>query len=527
MTPQTVADLLEPLTEVDSSGIWFEGEFVSWRAHLAQARHWATALRAELDPDRPPHVAVLLDNVVEFSVLLCAAAVDGLVLVGLNTTRRGAALARDIATADCGVVLTSPETAHLLDDSEIGSETTVIDITSSDWAARLRAAATRPARPRPRPEITPEQLMMLIFTSGTSGEPKAVCCDHRKFAAAGAMLAQRFGLDDTDVVYLSMPMFHSNAIIAGWSVAVAAGASMALRRTFSARGFLTDVRRYGVTYANYVGKPLSYVLATPGEPDDADTTLRIVYGNEASAHDIVAFAQRFGVTVVDGFGSTEGGVAITRTPDTPPEALGPLVQPNAVIDPETGERCPTAIFDADGSLVNASAAIGEIVNSAGAGLFTGYYRNPDAEAERMRGGRYHTGDLGYVDAAGYVYFAGRLGDWVRVDGENLATGPIERILLRHDEIRLAAVYGIGADVGDEIVASVVGDVGADDLTGFLAAQTDLGPKQWPAHVCLVEELPRTATFKVLKRELAGKALVPTFSLDRATRTYRPARQLGT
>ncbi|GGF21721.1 long-chain-fatty-acid--CoA ligase [Williamsia phyllosphaerae] len=521
MTPQTIAGLLEPLANVETSGIWFSGEFVSWRDHLAQARHWASALRCELDPDRPPHVAVLLDNVVEFSVLLCAAAVDGLVLVGLNTTRRGAALARDIATADCGVVLTSPETAHLLDGTGIGSQTTVIDIASEDWADRLDDAVTRPARPRP--EITPEQLMMLIFTSGTSGEPKAVCCDHRKFAAAGAMLAQRFGLDDTDVVYLSMPMFHSNAIIAGWSVAVAAGASIALRRTFSARGFLDDVRRYGVTYANYVGKPLSYVLATPEKPDDAESTLRIVYGNEASAHDIVAFTERFGVTVVDGFGSTEGGVAITRTPDTPPEALGPLVEPNAVVDLDTGRPCPTAVFDADGTLLNASEAIGEIVNADGAGLFTGYYRNPDAEAERMRGGQYHTGDLGYVDAEGYVYFAGRLGDWVRVDGENLATGPIERILLRHARIRLAAVYGVGTEIGDEIVASVVGDVGAEELTEFLSAQTDLGPKQWPTHVCLVEELPRTATFKVLKRELAGATLDPTWSLDRATRSYRPTR----
>ncbi|MBJ7287680.1 long-chain-fatty-acid--CoA ligase [Williamsia sp.] len=518
MNTSTIAGLLEPLTDVESSGIWFSGEFVSWRSHLAESRRWAAALRAELDPDRPPHVAVLLDNVPEFSLLLCAAALDGLVLVGLNTTRRGAALTRDIVTADCGVVLTSPETAHLLSGTEIASSIPVIDVTSDQWHQRLRFAAKR--RDRPRPTITPEQLLMLIFTSGTSGEPKAVCCDHRKFAAAGVMLSQRFDLGTDDVVYLSMPMFHSNAIIAGWSVAVAAGASIALRRTFSASGFIADVRRYGVTYANYVGKPLSYVLATPCEPDDADTTLRIVYGNEASARDIVAFAERFGVTVVDGFGSTEGGVAITRTPDTPPEALGPLVEPNAVVDLETGDRCPPAVFDREGTLINASEAIGEIVNAAGAGLFTGYYRNPDAEAERMRGGRYHSGDLGYVDAAGYVYFAGRLGDWVRVDGENLATGPIERILLRHDRIRLAAVYGVGAEVGDEIVASLIGDVDADELTRFLTAQTDLGPKQWPTHICLVEELPRTATFKVLKRELAGKALDPTWSLDRATRSYR-------
>ncbi|MCX6469282.1 MAG: long-chain-fatty-acid--CoA ligase [Corynebacteriales bacterium] len=509
MTTPTIADLLAPLADTESSGVWFEGEFTSWRDHLAQARVWSRAVRARLDPDRPPHVAVLLDNVPEFGLLLCAAALDGLVLVGLNTTRRGAALHRDIVTADCGLVLHSPDTAHLLADIDLGPSVPVIDISSPAWAHRLRQAADTPAT-RGGVAPTPTDLLMLIFTSGTSGEPKAVRCDHSKFAGAGVMLADRFDLGHDDVVYLSMPMFHSNAIIAGWSVAVAAGASIALRRRFSASNFLDDVRRYGVTYANYVGKPLSYILATPERTDDAENPLRVVYGNEASPRDIVEFERRFGVRVVDGFGSTEGGVAIARTPDTPPEALGPLVAPVAIVDVETGTPCGTD-------------EIGEIVNTSGPGLFTGYHGDRDASDERMRGGIYHTGDLGWVDAAGYIHFAGRLGDWVRVDGENLATGPIERILLRHDRIRLAAVYGVGADVGDEIVASLVGDaLDPDDLAEFLASQTDLGPKQWPHHVCVVDELPRTATFKVLKRELAGAAIDPTWTLDRGTRRYHPS-----
>ncbi|MGU3291852.1 AMP-binding protein [Williamsia sp. M5A3_1d] len=509
MTTSTIAELLEPLADAETSGVWFDGEFTSWRAHLAAARVWSRAVRSRLDPGRPPHVAVLLDNVPEFSLLLCAAAIDGLVLVGLNTTRRGEALHRDIVTADCGLVMVSPDTAHLLSGIDLGPSVPVIDIASAAWAHRLRRATPTPGT-HPCGVPAPTDLMMLIFTSGTSGEPKAVRCDHHKFAGAGVMLANRFGLGHDDVVYLSMPMFHSNGIIAGWSVAVAAGASVALRRRFSASNFLDDIRRYGVTYANYVGRPLNFILATPERADDADNPLRIVYGNEASPRDITEFERRFGARVVDGFGSTEGGVAIARTPDTPPEALGPLVAPVGVVDPDTGSPC-------------AIGEIGEIVNSAGPGLFTGYYGNPVAEGERMRGGVYHTGDLGWVDAAGYVHFAGRLGDWVRVDGENLATGPIERILLRYARIRLAAVHGVGAEVGDEIVASLVGDaLDPDDLTDFLAAQTDLGPKQWPHHVCVVDELPRTATFKVLTRALAGAAIEFTWTLDRGSRRYRPS-----
>jgi fatty-acyl-CoA synthase len=513
-----IGDLLDRLADVDDRGIRCGEASISWRDHLVNARRWAGALRARLDPDRPAHVAVLLENTPEFATVLSAAALDGLVVVGLNTTRRGAALTRDIAVADCALVLVEPSTAGLLDGVDTAG-VAIVDVTDPSWVAEVAAHPGDILDPVRRP--APGDLFMLIFTSGTSGDPKAVRCDHAKVTGAGLMLAGRFGLGPDDVVYLSMPMFHSNAIIAGWGVAVAAGASIALRPRFSASGFLDDVRRFGATYANYVGKPLSYVLATPSRVDDSDNPLRVVYGNEASPRDIVAFADRFGVRVVDGFGSTEGGVAIGRTPDTPPEALGPLVPPVAVVDVESGLPCPPAEFDREGRLLNADEAVGEIVNTAGAGAFTGYYGDPSADAERMRGGVYRSGDLAYVDRAGFVYFAGRMGDWVRVDGENVGTGPVERILLRHPRIRLASVHGVAVEVGDEIVATLVADgLSADDLSSFLAAQSDLGPKQWPSRVCVVDDLPTTATFKVLRREIAASSPEPTWTLDPVTRIYR-------
>ena len=127
------------------------------------------------------------------------------------------------------------------------------------------------------------------------------------------MMTQRFGLGADDICYVSMPLFHSNAVLVGWAVSLACQGSMVLRRKFSASQFLPDVRRYGATYANYVGKPLSYVLATPERPDDGDNPLRAVYGNEGAPADVDRFAHRFDTLVVDGFGSTEGGVAIGRT----------------------------------------------------------------------------------------------------------------------------------------------------------------------------------------------------------------------
>lgn len=327
----TVTELLVPLTEIDDRGVYFEDSFTSWRDHLQHGAAIAAALRARLDPARPPHVGVLLENTPFFSAVLVAAGMSGIVPVGLNPVRRGDALRRDIARADCQLVLADANSAGTLGDIEH------LNVDSAAWADEVAAHRGAPIVFR---SASPADLFMLIFTSGTSGEPKAVKCSHGKVAIAGVTMTQRFGLGRDDVCYVSMPLFHSNAVLVGWAVAAACQGSMALRRKFSASGFLPDVRRYGATYANYVGKPLSYVLATPERPDDAENPLRAVYGNEGVPADIERFARRFGCVVQDGFGSTEGGVAIARTPDTPPGSLGPLPAGIDIVDPDTGASCP-------------------------------------------------------------------------------------------------------------------------------------------------------------------------------------------
>jgi fatty-acyl-CoA synthase len=485
----TVAELLAPLVDIDDRGVYFEDSFVSWRDHLRQGAAVASALRARLDPSRPPHVGVLLENTPFFSSVLVAAGMTGIIPVGLNPVRRGDALVRDIAHADCQLVLADSNSAATLGGIDH------VNVDSAEWAAQV--AAHRGAEPHVQPAAA-DDLFMLIFTSGTSGDPKAVMCSHGKVAVAGVTMSDRFNLGPADVCYASMPLFHSNAVLVGWAVALACRGSMVLRRKFSASGFLPDIRRYGATYANYVGKPLSYVLATPESPDDADNPLRAVYGNEGAPADIDRFGARFGCQVVDGFGSTEGGIAIGRTPDTPPGALGPLPEDVGIIDVDTGRPCPVGV-------------VGELVNVTGAGRFEGYYNDPEANAQRMAGGVYHSGDLAYRDEAGYVYFAGRLGDWLRVDGENLGTAPIERVLARHPDVVEVAVYAVpDPAVGDQVMAALVlapgASLDADTFRAFLAAQTDLGPKQWPAYVRVSASLPRTATFKVLKRQLATEGV---------------------
>ena len=146
------------------------------------------------------------------------------------------------------------------------------------------------------------------------------------------------------------------------------------------------------------------------------------------------------------------------------------------------------------------------MNPDGAGSFEGYYNNPEANAERMRGGMYWTGDLGYRDEAGFFYFAGRNSDWLRVDGENFAAAPVELVLARHPDVVLAAVYAVPAlDAGDEVMAALhVRDVAAFDpvaFMSFVASQPDASPKWQPRYVRVTSGLPSTATQKVLKRVL--------------------------
>ncbi|MCE7004769.1 long-chain-fatty-acid--CoA ligase [Kibdelosporangium philippinense] len=493
MDVPTVTDLLLARAEDHEQGLRFEDETYTWAEHAHLSRSYAATLKADLNWDIPPHVGILADNVPAFSFLLGACAFSGAVLVGLNSTRRGAALKRDIELADCQFVLAEPTYQPLL--AGLGIE--VCDLDGLDKG--------KPVDPVPAKF---DDLLMLIFTSGTSGDPKAVRCTHGKVAYPGRMLAERFGLSTKDTVYVSMPMFHSNAIMAGWGVGLAAGANIALRRRFSASGFLPDVRKFQVTYANYVGKPLSYVVATPAEPDDADNPLKIVYGNEGATGDLNAFAERFGCKVIDAFGSTEGGIGFSRTDDAPPGSLGRPTEDVAILHPDTGRQCPPAEFDGEGRVTNGEEAIGELVNTTGAGFFAGYYRDPDADADRLRGGQYHTGDLAYADKDGYYYFVGRLGDWLRVDGENLGTAPIERILLRHPKISEVAVYAIpDPKVGDQVMAAIVTTLDEPaEFGSFLAEQPDLGPKQVPSYVRIMRELPQTATFKVIKRHLAAEGL---------------------
>jgi fatty-acyl-CoA synthase len=509
----SVADLLLARADDDHPGLRFEEDQWSWRQVVSAGASRAAWIRSVAGPG-PLHIGVLLGNVPEYVFWLGAAGLTGAVVVGINPTRRGDALAGDIRRTDCQVIVTDAEGARLLEGLELGlTPDRVVCVDSREYAQLLDAhQGTDPqsVASASAAATTIGSLFLLLFTSGTTGAPKAVRCTQGRLASIAVRSAGAYGYERDDVAYCTMPLFHGNALMVLWGPTLVVGATVALARRFSASGFVADVRHHRATTFTYVGKALAYVLATPEAADDADTTLRRGFGTEASIADHAAFEKRFGCVLTEGYGSSEGGLAISRTEDTPAGSLGRPTDGVAVVDPGTLEECPVAVFDAGGALANGELAVGEIVNRAGIGSFEGYYGDPEATAARTHNGWYWTGDLAYRDQGGFLYFAGRSGDWMRVDSENLAAGPIERVLVRFGAVAAVAVYPV-ADPrsGDQVMAMLEMLPGrAFDPEGFgtfLAGQPDFGTKWAPSFVRIAAGgLPQTASGKVTKGPLRAQ-----------------------
>jgi len=189
------------------------------------------------------------------------------------------------------------------------------------------------------------------------------------------------------------------------------------------------------------------------------------------------------------------------------------VPPGVKVVDDAGAELERARFDERGRLVDPEACIGEIVNTSGVGPFEGYYNNPGATERATRNGWYWTGDLGYVDGDGFLYFAGRSADWIRVDGENFPAAPIEATLSRHPDIAMVAVYGVpDAAAGDQVMATVLlRDGAAFDPAAFarwLDDQADLGPKWRPRYVRVAAAMPTSPTNKIMVRTLVHEKFRP-------------------
>lgn len=516
----------------------------SWARLRDEGVRHANFLRQRLgsiDDARPGHVAMLLDNQLEVLALFTGCGYAGLTLFGVNTGLRGDTLAGVLNQSRARVLVVGerfvPEIERVRAKLEHIVPDNVLVVPSeperSPGPGTLEAcvtsevAAVGDSLDAPDVSVAREDNLMVIYTSGTTGLPKGINNNHLKLNLIGARVAGQLQLEPDAVGYACMPLFHSNAMFLGFMPAFRACACLSMRERFSASHFLPDVLRYGVTYWNYVGEPVHYILSALRKEygDDeariveavakhADNHLRFALGNGAAPPDIDRFVRWLGLEdMFELYGSTEAAISTFRKLGDPRGSVGEITDPAVRILREDGRECPPAELDAGGKIVNYHDAVGEICRVApDTALFQGYYDNPNANESKYREGVYHSGDLGHIlerDGARYLCFDGRTDDWIRKDGENFSAAQVARLLSEHEDVVLAAAFGAPCAVSDELVmaalklrAGAVFDPQAFfDFCERQVADGGMDRKWVPDFVRIVDEFEYTETQKVLVRHL--------------------------
>ena len=349
----TPAQTLRGRADDDSVGFLFEDRQWTYRQLVEEAARRAALFDALQDHDRPPHIGVLLDNVPDYLFWLAAAAVSGTVVVGINSTYRGDQLGQLIRHTECQLLVTS---STQFAPSGRGAHGVAPDRYLLVDEDHHKAALADQSTLLQERQVHDDDLFLLIFTSGSTGLPKAVRCTQGRYGRTGGHVAAIAELGEGDAIYAPLPLFHSSSLFTGWASAITAGIPLATRSRFSASGTLPDVRRYGATMLTYTGKVLNYLLATPEQEDDKDSPLRLAIGNEASNATSASLPRRFGCTVRDSYGSTEGIIIIRRDPSMPDGALGSADPSVKVLDAETGTECPPVKFGPRGRPTNLDVA---------------------------------------------------------------------------------------------------------------------------------------------------------------------------
>jgi fatty-acyl-CoA synthase len=540
--------------------MYFEDERLTFGDYLNSCIRFANMflkVKAEKKPDHF-NIGVLMQNHPEFMISLGACALSGATLSGINTGQKGPMLARDIDFTDCILLITDntflPEVEAVIDDLPRIDRKDVLVNNIRDAVKSLpqgyislgeklketeAALGTRAFNTAPDIDVDPETNLMIIFTSGTTGAPKGIINSHKKLMGMSAGLIAGLNFSENDIAYGVMPHFHSNSVYLAYIPAIVCAGGFAFRRKFSASGFLPDIKKFGATTFNYVGKPLAYILVATEGITDHDNRLRIAIGNGASAVEQDTFRKRFGLDwVMEVFGSTEGGATVIRMPGDPEGSVGVMAPELKLIREEDGQETEPAQVDKDGLLTNYSKAVGEIINTGGLGNFEGYYKNKDATNKKAAGGMFHTGDLAYYrlgekdgQPVRFMYFVGRTGDWIRKDGENFLSEPIEDIINGYPCVFLSAVYGVPCHQADELVmVSLKLNPGEEfdpqDFYNFITTHEGMNEKWRPDFVRILEDLPHTETVKInpgdLRRKFYNmeKVVDPVFWCQRGDRCFK-------
>ena len=501
-------------------------------ARLFRTRRQAAVDAGELAPGAPLHIGLYLDNGPEFLFAAFGAALEGDLIFGLNTGFRGDTLAAVLERGEIRLLLVDQNKLEFIEQilDQPGAprreQILVHGESAPDDMQRLSEALQQPNASGRRGRARGADPMLVIYTSGTTGVPKAIPCSHLKLMAAGILMRVRVGTRASDRGYVCMPLFHSNAWLLGIMPMLAAGGSFVLTPRFSASAFEGDILRHGVTYMNYVGQPLHYILKALEDKypdarsiesalaDHPDNLFRMAIGNGASAVDRQKLIRYLGMAhIFEVYGSTEAVISTILMPGDPPDSVGRPSSKVLILD-ENDHECPPAEVDAQGRVLNYEQAVGEISARVPRDnlLFDGYYGDPTTTERKYRGGFYRSGDLGHIriiNGKRYLYFDGRTDDWIRKDGENFSAETVAHFASQHPGVELAAAYGVPDPVADERVAIALQlepGVTFDperSFARFIQQQQGGGmdPRWMPDFIRIVDQLPLSPTHKVLVREV--------------------------
>ena len=489
----TYADPLEPAAE----RTWTYAGCAADVAELA-------ALLDVLGVGPGDRVVLHLENAPAFVVALLA--ITGLKAVAVPTVAQYTAdeLGYVVEHSECAAIVTNLRHQGLAERVAAGASVPppVVCGTRVTNGRRRARRATTPLPDAPRGP-SGRRTALIMYTSGTTGRPKGVMLSHAALLAAGATTRDQTALTPPDRSYCVLPLFHVNAMCFQLMPALLTGSQLVVGPAFSARAYWSVVAAQAITVGNLTAGPLRILLGAPPDPAEASAaeSMRLMmYALPLDRDEIRAVETRFGVAASMGWGLTESAACGTRTP----VHLDPRHdwQSIGTVSPAWELR----VVGDDGVEV-AAGGVGELV-IRGPSTMTGYFKDPAATAEVLDGGGWlRTGDLGRVDD-GYVFFHDRRKDVIKVKGENVGAGEVERVLLEHPLVEECAAVGVPDPIlGERLLAFVVLAAGAavddDGLRAHCAER--LASFKVPSRVVPVPELPRTSIGKIRKAGLRDLA----------------------
>ncbi|MEY4651777.1 MAG: hypothetical protein RI884_358 [Pseudomonadota bacterium] len=492
------------ITELATHRQWTYGALDAWSNQYAHALSQAGVTQGL-------HTGLLLGNSAEHLALFFAIGKLGAVSVPVNTAARGDLLTYYFAHADVQVVVVDEELAPRLLEvlPQLPNVTRVLVIgrhgaavspgclaALGREASDLPMAAAKSSAHAPQATVKCADLLMLCFTSGTTGPSKASMLPHAAALTYGTSAAQAQGYRDSDIFYICLPLFHNNALLAAMGAALVVGGSIVLSERFSASRFLDEIRESRATITNFLGAMSSFLWTQPPRPNDADTDLRLVSLSPIPGF-VREFEQRFGLKAMSNYGLSDFGVVTAFVPGAPDDKLGSIGKPRQGFE--------LKVFD-DDDFECAPGEVGELVIRADEAwrAATGYYKMPEQTLVAHRNQWFHTGDRVRRDADGYFWFVDRKKDCIRRRGENISAFEVEKVLMNHPAVANAAVFPVKTDAGDEEVgASVVAREGHAPTPEELAAHCaqNLSYFMVPRYLELLPELPTTTNQKIEKFRL--------------------------